>query len=123
VNQDAVLDADRQFFDALLHADTKTLDRILADDFIIIDVMRGAETTKPALLGAIGSGQVRFEAIEPSGCRARVYRQAAVVTGRTLMRIRFDDTPFVISSQYTHVYIEMEGQWRLVTAQGTEIRS
>jgi len=29
--------------------------------------------------------------------------------------------PFVASSRYTHVYIQQEGRWRMVSAQGTRI--
>lgn len=39
-------EADRQFFTSLVEANIEALDRILADDFILIDVMRGAEITK-----------------------------------------------------------------------------
>jgi ketosteroid isomerase-like protein len=44
------LAADRQFFDALMAADAPALDRILTDDFILVDVMSGSEIAKPAFL-------------------------------------------------------------------------
>jgi hypothetical protein len=31
------------------------------------------------------------------------------------------DTPFAASSRYTHVFVDQQGEWRLVTAQGTQI--
>jgi len=39
--------------------------------------------------GAVGSGQVKFEAIKPSGSRVRLYPSTAVVTGRTEMSGQF----------------------------------
>ena len=113
---------DKQFFDALIRSDTETLDRILSDDLIIIDVMRGAETTKPEFVGAIGSGLVQFDKIEIRDNRVRLYDSTAVITGQTRLTLRFNGISSVISSRYTHVYCELEGQWRLVSAQGTSIQ-
>jgi hypothetical protein len=73
------LTAERQFFTALIEASVENLDRVLADDFILIEVMGGSEITKPLLLGAIGSGQLKFEAIEPADSRVRVYQSTAVI--------------------------------------------
>ena len=120
-DQNAVVDVDRRFFNALLQADIAELDRILAEDLIIIDVMRGGETKKPEFLQAVQSGQARFEKIEVADQHPRWYGKTAVITGRTQLTIRFDNTTFEIRSRYTHVYCELEGEWRLVSAQGTRI--
>jgi hypothetical protein len=112
---------DRQFFSALIAGSLENLSQILADDFIMIEVMGGSEVTKSSLLGAIESGQLKFEAVEPAEMRVRTYQTTAVVTGRTQMSGRFAGTPFAVRSRYTHVYVEQQGRWRLVTAQGTQI--
>ena len=39
-------ETDRQFFTSLVEVNVEALDRILADDFILIDVMGGSEITK-----------------------------------------------------------------------------
>ena len=115
------LAAERRFFAALVAANLEDLDRVLADDFVLIDVMRGDEIAKPALVAVLGSGQLRFAAIEPIETRVRRYPGTAVITGRTRMNGSFDGAPFTVSSRYTHVYIEQQGRWRLVAAQGTQI--
>jgi len=51
----------------------------------------------------------------------RVYQTTAVITGRTEMSGQFGETPFATKSRYTHVYVEQQGRWRLVAAQGTKI--
>ncbi len=118
---EAVIEVDRRFFNALIYANVVELDQILTDDFIIIDVMRGGETSKSGILQAVQSGQVRFEEIEVVDRHPRLYGKAAVVTGSTRMAIRFDNATFETRSRYTHVYCELEGTWRLVSAQGTRI--
>ena len=119
--QPGPLTADRRFFTALLEGCVGDLDGVLADDFILIEVMGGAEITKAVLLAAVGCGELKFESIHPAGCRARVYQSAAVVTGRTEMKGSMGGTPFSASSRYTHVFVEQEGRWRMVSAQGTRI--
>ena len=115
------LTTDSDFFAALIQGDTAALDRILADDFVLIGVVDGSEIPKNDLLTAIDLRQVEFESIEPSENRVRVYYTMAVVTGRTDMKGRMGDTPFALSSRYTHVFVEQEGKCRLVAAQGTQI--
>ncbi len=119
--EDDPMAAERAFFKALVEASLEDLDRILADDFLLIDVMGGSEITKDALMAVLGSGQLKFESIEPSEPRIRLYQTTAVITGRTQMSGRFDKTPFTVRSRYTHVYVEQEGRWRLVSAQGTQV--
>jgi hypothetical protein len=116
-----VLAAERAFFTALVEGRADALDQILSNDFLLIDVMQGAEISKAALLAVIESGQLRFDAIQPVDSHVRLYQTTAVVIGRTEMKGRFEGTPFAASSRYTHVYVERDGAWRLVSAQGTPI--
>ena len=37
------------------------------------------------------------------------------------MNGKFQGSPFEADSRYTHVYIEQQARWRLVSAQGTQI--
>ena len=122
MNDDSTpLQAEQQFFASLIGADVKGLDSILGEDFLLIDVMTGSEITKSALLAVLGSGQLKFETIDPLEQRMRTYGETAVVTGRTQMSGRFQENPFTASSRYTHVYVKAQPQWRLVSAQGTQI--
>ncbi len=117
------LAAERQFFSSLIDSDVESLDRILGDDFLLIDVMTGSEIAKSDLLAVLRSGQLKFAAIEPVESQVRLYGITAVITGRTRMSGRFGETPFTASSRYTHVFVKEQNQWRLVSAQGTQIRN
>jgi hypothetical protein len=117
------LAADRAFFTALISANLNSLDSLLVEDFLLIDVLTGSEITKPMLLAAVGSSQVKFDAIEAVDSRLRMYATTtAVVTGRTEMRGRVGEASFTASSRYTHVFVAQDGHWALVSAQGTQIR-
>jgi len=115
------LAAEQEFFGALIAGKVEVLDKLLVDDFILVDVMRGGEITKPGLLAAVASGQAKFESIEPSETRVRRFGSTAVVNGRTEMRGRVGDAAFAVRSRYTHVYVEQQGRLRLASAQGTQI--
>lgn len=118
---DDPLQTEREFFNALTEADIAILERVLADDFVLVDVMGGSAIAKPILLEAIASGRLKFEAIEPLECHARRYGDAAVTVGATRMRGRFADAPFAAHSRYTHVFVRQDGRLRMVSAQGTQI--
>ena len=115
------LAAEQEFFGALLAGKLEVLDRLLVDEFILVDVMRGGEITKAGLLAAVASGQAKFESIEPSETRVRRFGSTAIVNGRTEMSGRVGGTAFAVRSRYTHVYVEQQGRLRLASAQGTQI--
>jgi ketosteroid isomerase-like protein len=121
IEQPDPLAAESQFFAALTEGSAEALEQILAEDFLLIDVMSGSEIARAGLLAVIASGQLKFEAINCIESRVRQYPATAVVTGRTEMKGLFGETPFATRSRYTHVYIQQGGRWRLVTAQGTQI--
>jgi ketosteroid isomerase-like protein len=114
---------ERAFFSALLSRNIDSLDAILTDDFVMVDLMAGSEITKPMLLAAVGSSQVKFEAIDPVESKVRIYSSdTAIVVGRTEMRYRAGESSFSFSSRYTHVFVLQDGSWQLASAQGTQIR-
>ena len=116
-----VLTCDELFFSALLAADHDLLGTILADDFLIVDVMSGQVARRDELLGAISSGELRFaEVTRYSEERSVRHRDsAAVVVGRTRMVMCYQGDEVTAESRYTHVYARESGRWRLMSAQGT----
>jgi ketosteroid isomerase-like protein len=114
--------AEDRFFESLLLGDRSGLDRILDDDFLLIDVMTGSEVPKAALLEVVGLRQLVFEAVARIDARVRSYEGTAVVTGQTRMKGQYGGASFSAHSRYTHVYVRgAGGSWRLVSAQGTPI--
>jgi len=120
-DETAVLAAESRFFDALLAGDAPALDDLLAADFLIVDVFTGSVTSRGDLIGALSAGVVRFEAVVVEDSHVRLYGTAAVVTGSTRMSGTFGQSSFGVHSRYTHVYVVVNGRWRLASAQGTQI--
>ena len=70
--------ADEAFFGALLSADTGSLEAVLADDFVTVDVMSGRVTGREEFLAAMGSGMLRFaEVTRFSGDQSHLARELA----------------------------------------------
>jgi ketosteroid isomerase-like protein len=118
-----VLACEESFFSALLAADHQTLATILADDFVIVDVMSGQAARREDLLGAIRSGELQFADVrqytEERSVRHR--DSLAVVIGRTQMLMRYQGREITAKSRYTHVFTRENGRWRLMSAQGTPV--
>jgi ketosteroid isomerase-like protein len=116
-----VLAAEDRFFQALLRGDGPGLERVLAPDFLLIDVMTGSEIPRGVLVELVGSRQLVFESVEQIDSRVRPYGEAAVVTGQTRMQGHYGEQRFGAHSRYTHVYVRTGSAWRLASAQGTPI--
>ena len=113
--------AEQEFFTGLMEANRDALAFVLADDFVLIDVMTGSEVPKSALLDVVGGGVLKFESIDRVEYRVRTYGPTAVITGRTEMKGFYDGLAFQTSSRYTHVFVDDGERWRMVAAQGTRI--
>ena len=113
--------AEREFEEALVAAETASLEKVLADDFVLVD-LAGTLVTKTALLGNLSSGDLKFEAIHPHELLVRMYEDTALVSGWTEMSASYQGAKFVGKSRFTHVYVKQLGRWRMVAAQGTPIQ-
>ncbi len=114
--------ADQAFFDALTDADAARLDAVLADDFVLVDVIAGSVIDREALVDAVRSGAVVFETIRLVGApRVRRYASTTIVVGETEMSGRAGEERFAAHSRYTHVFVERDGRLALASAQGTRI--
>jgi ketosteroid isomerase-like protein len=123
----SLLDHDQHFFAALVAADAARLGELLADDFILVGVNDGSVVTGAILLDLVAAGALRFPAVRsyPDEAVVRRIGGVGIVVGRTSMNFTGPDgTAFTAGSRYTHVFASDPGAgWRLISAQGTEIKA
>jgi hypothetical protein len=103
--------------EALLRSDTATLDRILADEYFVTNQF-GQIQTKTQMISALKSGELKFESVVEDDVSVRVYRDAAVVTGRATSKHEGRESTQV---RFTRVYVKRRGHWQAVTYQVTRI--
>ena len=111
-------DIERRRLRALASADTVTADPLHAEDYWLI-TPNGSEMTKDDYLGAIASGQLRYQVFEPVSEMA-VLGDAAIVVLRYRARISFDDGPG-ITCWHTDCYRLRDETWEVVWSQATTI--
>jgi ketosteroid isomerase-like protein len=115
--------AEDRFFAALLAGDVASLDTVIADDFLIVDISSGTVADRASFIAALEDGALEFDRIELVERLTRHYGDTAIIVGRTEMSGAFGGVGFAASSRYTHVFVRDsdDGRWRLASAQGTRI--
>ena len=99
--------------DAYTRGNVEPLDRLLADD-LIVTMSDMATLDKAQSIGLLRSGHLKFPRYETSDIRIRVYKGAAVVTGR-LQRTRTVNGNNVDDDwRFTKVYVRRSGKWQVV---------
>lgn len=114
---------DRELIEARRSAtkgDITGLDRILADDFIATS-LNGRVTNKAQYIKSSTSPQLSFTNFNIEDVKVRVYGDAAVVTGRTTVKGRYEDQEFNTQFRYTRVYLKRAGRWQIVTSHLTPV--
>jgi ketosteroid isomerase-like protein len=123
--EDRLQHTDLDFFAALLEGDMPTLEALLGQDFLMVDVVSATVHSRAAFLEAISGGMVTFQEIEtfPYDRTIRLLNaDTGIVVGRTGMSFTGPDgARLTVASRYTHVFQADGRNWQLVSAQGTPI--
>ncbi|MFL6210258.1 MAG: nuclear transport factor 2 family protein [Pyrinomonadaceae bacterium] len=107
--------------------DAETVKRVEAAD-ITTTAPDGTVTDLAQDVKDIESGALTADAWEPSDMKVRVYGDAAVVTGRSMIKNGkykgADGKVMDISGEYrfTDTFIKRNGRWQCVATQGTKIQ-
>jgi ketosteroid isomerase-like protein len=109
------------FQHAVLAGDVPTLDRILADDFLLY-TSGGADTplTKSDVIEE--ARRSRLEQNDSSDVRARVWGDTGVVTARLTMKGSANGQPFEAVVRFTDTYVCTAAGWKQVSAHASRIR-
>jgi ketosteroid isomerase-like protein len=106
------------WLDALKRGDMAALNRIIADDFMIIGA-EGTVRSKDEDLAPIKSGALKFESLTTEGVRVFVYGDTAVVTGIGIYKGNFKGRAVNIRERFFDVYQRRKGQWKVVASRST----
>jgi ketosteroid isomerase-like protein len=112
----ATLDADYQ--KAVEKNDTKTMARILADDFILVEG-DGTVSTKADLLKDAASGETKYEHQVDSERTIRVWGDTAVVTAKLWAKGLEDGKQVDYYMWFSDTYIRKPAGWSYVFGQAS----
>lgn len=100
---------------ALVRRDAKTLDRIMADDFVFAYPLEGDD--KAQFLDDVRSGDMLVEHLNRDNVSVRIWGQTAVLTGRDSVKWIYKGREFSGHYKIIQVFIQRGNLWQLVTVQ------
>ncbi|HEY0702541.1 MAG TPA: nuclear transport factor 2 family protein [Candidatus Acidoferrales bacterium] len=117
-DQKAVAALDTQYQAAVKINDAATMDRILADDFVLVEG-DGQSSTKADLLEEAKSGRIIYEHQDGTAQTVRVWGDTAVVTAKLWGKGRDGGKPFDWTLWYSDTYVRTPTGWRYVFGQAS----
>ena len=100
--------------------DFSTLDRMMADEYILTDPL-GHVRSKAETLAALENNEVQFETTRSDDVNIRIHGDTAVVTGRSTFRGCYKGWSMAGQYQYTDVLVFRDGAWRAISSHITAV--
>jgi ketosteroid isomerase-like protein len=105
---------------AAIKGDTKVLDAVLADDWVVVGPT-GEVDTKRQQEKKIKDKSLVFEAIDPKEVKVRVHGDAAIVMGLYHIKATLNGRTVDGDFRNTGVFTKQAGRWRCVFNQVTPV--
>ena len=112
--EQTILDLSRRKFDWLIQGTADSLN-VLLDDRIEYVHSNGWVQTRADVINDMKSRKLVYQRVTIQAASARLYGQAAVVTGLGTFEGVNSGTPFKLDLRYTEVYILSNHRWKLVS--------
>jgi uncharacterized protein DUF4440 len=106
---------------ALLHADTVALSRMLADEFVEISRL-GTRRTRVDNVRDIASGTLHLTSVRYDSLTVRIYGDVAVLQGIAENAGTFRGFPFSGRIRYTRIFVRRDGRWQAIAMQQTSMQ-
>jgi ketosteroid isomerase-like protein len=117
-DEKAVAALDTEYQAAVKANDVTTMDRILADDFVLVTGV-GKTYTKADLLEQARSKRVVYEHQEDSAQKVRVWGDTAVVTALLWAKGTEGGKPFDYQLWFSDTYVRTPAGWRYAFGQAS----
>ncbi|MEO8673205.1 MAG: nuclear transport factor 2 family protein [Tahibacter sp.] len=100
--------------------DIPTLERLLADDFVLVSSNSQVQS-RAQTLAEVHADEPKYHVFRNHDMTARIYGDAAVVQGITSLEGLSAGKPFTLDVRFTDTLIRRHGQWRIVVSHVTRI--
>ena|ERR1017187_1291559 len=101
--------------------DLKTLDRIMADDWVGID-FQGKANTKAEAVANLKSGSATTQSIELGPMKVRVFSDTAIVTGSDTEKSTYKGKDSSGKYVWTDIFVNRNGKWQAVASETTKVQ-
>jgi len=109
-----ILAIENQWATAIERQDAAAIDRLAAEDFRFIDE-DGRVLNRPQYIAARSHNPDNAESAVQDEIEVRQYGDAAIATGRSIIRGKRDGAPFVYRFRWTDMYVRRAGKWQAVS--------
>jgi len=113
-----ILDMEQRLRAANLRRDVSFFQQTLSNDYVAIG-SRGNTLGKVETIKNLESGDLKFDSIEYSHQKVRVYGNTAIVTGTLTTAGHLRDRNFMGTYVYTRVYVRTGRSWKIVSFHAT----
>jgi len=111
--EEELLKLENEFARAVASNNADALDRLLADDWIIVEP-DGSIIDKARFLEVIRSGALSHESMKSTDLKVRVYGNTAVVTGLTTSKEKSMGQDFISCERATDIFVKQADRWQCV---------
>jgi hypothetical protein len=119
--EDSVRAAESARGEALLHADTMTLSRLVGAEFFEVSRL-GQLRTRADNIRDIASGELRLLTVRYDSLAVRIYGDVAVLRGIADNTGTYRGFPFSGRIRYTRIFVRRDGRWQAVAMQQTSLQ-
>lgn len=112
-----ILSIEQKRFKAIVDRDVGHLEAVMADDLYYLH-SNGEVDTKESYIKSIADGSRAYDDISIDDAEIRIYDNTAIINGIcTYYRKHPDGSPNNLRLKYTNVYVEIAGDWKMVSWQ------
>ena len=111
--EDTIRQIEYELVEAYLKRDIESLERIMAEEFIITDP-HGPSFTKEQYLSDLSARRVSFKSLVIDEMDVRVLEGTAVVTGKATADGRSQDGPYKGQYSFMDVYLKKSSGWKAI---------
>lgn len=119
-DEKAVLDAEKQRFDAQVSKNYAVLEKVLSNDLVYTH-SHGGSDTKQSYIQSIRDGKSKYDAIDMEERKVRIYGNTAVINGVCMVKAVSNGETINTHLRYTDVYVRNGKQWQMVAWQSLKL--
>jgi ketosteroid isomerase-like protein len=122
-SREEILALEHQWTQAQIHGDVATMDKLLSDDFVGINVT-GEVVTKAQQIDRMRDRKIVITSLDLSDIKIKLLNRVAIVTSQARIATSGDESRFLNGTfRYTRVYQQLPtGAWKITSFEATRVR-
>ena len=119
-DEQALIQTEHNWGDALLKRDVTAFGRCLADEWILT-YSDATLVTKAVALSDLKEGALKIESLRLDDVKVRIYGDVAVVIGLITEKSKFKDEDTSGQRRFTDVLVRRDGRWQAVASHESDV--